>query len=259
MSTPLEKELVLKARQARKLIALMNTQRQSAHVGTSLSCVEILLALFAGRNLNEKILFSKGHGVMALYAVMHLFGEISEKELQEEYFTNGGRLMGHPSKPHLPEIAWSTGSLGHGLSVASGMALGNRQQKVYVVLSDGECDLGTTWESVLFAGHHRLGNLLMVVDVNGLQCSGKTKEVLDLSPLPEKFKSFHWNVFEHDGHDLMGLLTLIKENSHFWDLPTVILAQTVKGKGVKDLEGEVRSHFYPLNDQQKEELLCGHD
>jgi transketolase len=241
----------------RKTIVEMSYAARSAHLGSSLSCVEILDAMIAASTLRPKtvsapdrdrIIVSKGHAAMALYAVLHGWGMISDEQISS-YLQDGTALWGHVTRTaSVPAIDFSTGSLGHGLSYATGLALGHRMRghsnRVFCLLSDGECDEGSTWEAALFAGHHKLANLVAVVDYNRIQSIGTTQEVLDLEPFADKWSSFRWHVEGCDGHDTEMLkASLAPANG-----PKLVLADTIKGKGIARIENTVASHYRPATE-----------
>ncbi len=199
-----DKKLTAIARQTRLHVLDMINASRGAHIGSNFSSVEILTALYFGGFLNvhpkhphnpnrDRFILSKGHGAAALYATLAQKGFFPEKIL-EQYCRNGSTLFGHASRA-LPGIEVSSGSLGHGLSLANGMALAGKRDKkhyrVVALLSDGECDEGSTWEAILFAGHHHLDNLIVIVDYNKWQSFGRTKEVLNLEPFTKKWKDFN--------------------------------------------------------------------
>lgn len=246
----------------RKTILEMSMRAKSAHVGSSLSCVEILAALFLNRGSDSylsdcKIVLSKGHAAMALYATAIEFGLLSA-DVVANYLQNGSQLWGHPSvSDNMPFIHWSTGSLGHGLPAVCGMAYAaqkmlHTKQKFFVVLSDGELDEGSNWEAILFAGHHGLSNIKVIVDYNKLQSFGRCEEVLDLEPFAEKWRAFGWRPLEIDGHNLQVLKdSLMAQDAN----PTVLIAHTTKGKGIASYEDKLESHYKPVTEEILVEFL----
>lgn len=241
----------------------MSYSARSAHLGSSLSCVEILDAMVAASDLRpatvrspvrDRIVVSKGHAAMALYAVLHTWGMIEDHHIAE-YLADGTALWGHVTRTTaVPAIDFSTGSLGHGLSYATGLALGQRMRgyssRVFCLLSDGECDEGAIWEAALFAGHHKLSNLTAVVDYNKIQSIGTTSEVLDLEPFGAKWSAFRWQMASCSGHDPEALLT----NFARAEGPKVILADTVKGKGIPRIENTIASHYRPATEGDRTEF-----
>lgn len=231
------------ARRIRNHIITMAYEAQSAHMGGALSCVELLTSLyFSCMRINPEkpydpqsdvCIFSKAHDAKALYATLCVRGYFPEK-LLKGYEQNNGSLPGHTVRHCVPGVEISAGSLGHGLPIASGIAYASRLKKnrkrIYCLISDGECDEGTTWEAALFGGHHHLDNLTVIIDYNKLQGFGFTKDVLDLEPLSSKWESFGWTAYTIDGHNFSEIIdTLGKPPVD--NRPTVIIAHTVKGNG----------------------------
>lgn len=243
---------------------------QSAHIGGSLSCVDILTVLyFSIMKINPKspddpsrdwLIFSKAHDCKALYATLSERGFFNSEKLKT-YEMNGG-LPGHSTRHIVPGVEASAGSLGHGLSVAVGIAyakkLDKKAQKVFAVLSDGECDEGSTWEAILFAGHHKLSNLVVIVDYNKLQAFGRTSEILELEPFAAKWEAFGWNVKEVDGHDVLKIQKAFKKIPFGKGKPSVLLAHTIKGYlGVKKHVDQVSSQYRPPSEEEYKEVLEG--
>jgi transketolase len=225
---------------------------------SALSIADILAVLFGGvlRGVGtrhpdrDRFVLSKGHAALALYAALHLHGVVGAAAL-DTYCGDGSLLGVHPEHP-LDGVDFSTGSLGHGLSYAAGAALAARLRgspaRAYVLLSDAELDEGSTWEAVMFSAHHRLDNLVAVVDDNGQQALGKTAEVLDLQPIADKWAAFGWEARVVEGHDLVALRRAFAgEPTH---RPTVVVARTRAGKGVSFMEGRVEWHYLPMSDAQ---------
>jgi transketolase len=234
---------------------------KASHIGGALSVTDILSVLYA--NIlrydssnsawvdRDRLLFSKGHCCTSLYAALHLVGFFPLDDLLS-FATNGSYFTSHVNH-NVPGIELSTGSLGHALPVACGMALAairkNKSWRVFVILSDGELDEGSNWESFLFAPHHLLRNLTVIIDYNRIQSFGTTKEVLDLDPLVDKLKAFRWNVSEIDGHnhdEVRKVLTVPPQNSN---LPSAIIAHTIKGKGVSFMENQLSWHYRSPDEQ----------
>jgi transketolase len=247
-------------------IIKMLVPKESHHIGCSLSTVEILTTLYFNvLNVNPEkpedknrdiFILSKGHGAAALYATLAEKG-FFKKDVLQKYDTDGGILPEHSTKV-VPGIEASTGSLGHGLPIGIGFALdrlkNKSKSKAYVLLSDGELDEGSNWEAIMFAGHHRLHNLTVIIDLNGFQGYAETKEVIDLSPLSEKIKLFGWEVKECDGHDFMSLKTALDKKQSSGK-PRMIIAQTVKGKGVPYFEGKFEAHYKSIDEETKQKIL----
>lgn len=238
-----------------KAVRMVN-KAKSAHVGGSLSMIDLLAALYGGVLRvdpkrpdwpdRDRFVLSKGHACASYYAALAYRGFFPEEWL-ESFYQDGGRLAGHASHSGVPGVEVSTGSLGHGLSIAAGMAyaakIDGKAHRVFAMLSDGECDEGSTWEAVLFAPHHKLDNLVVIVDYNKIQSLGHTKEVLDLDPFGEKWKSFGWAVREIDGHDMNQILDALGSVPLNPGKPSCILAHTVKGKGVSFMEDKLLWHY----------------
>ena len=235
----------------------MSYRAQSAHLGSSLSCIEIIDAVLSVSNLRadnaastlrDRIVFSKGHAAMAFYSALSEHGFIDPARL-DAYLQPGTDLWGHVTLTDaVPAIDASSGSLGHGLSLAAGFALAHRLQKradlrVFCVLSDGECDEGATWEAALFAGARELGGLTAIVDYNHIQSLAPVRDVMDLEPFADKWRAFGWTVSSIDGHDWEALHAALKRSG--MQRPHVILAETVKGKGIPRIENQVASHYKP--------------
>ncbi len=247
----------------------MITKAKAAHLGSSLSVIDILTILFgkiAKLDLvnsdsleSDQVIVSKGHAAAGTYAVMANCN-IFSKEILETYCADGSLLGGHVTYGKVPGISLSTGSLGHGLPFGLGLALARQRAKaksfVYVVLSDGECDEGTTWESALIANQFNVGNLVVLIDRNRHQSFGDTESTISLEPLTAKWESFNWRVFEVDGHDhdaMFELLANLKENQS--DKPAAIVCNTVKGKGVSFMENNVVWHYRPPSVDQLNQAL----
>ena len=244
------------ARAIRAHALRMVHRANASHIGTCLSIADILAVLY-GSVLRidpqrpdwperDRFILSKGHGAAIFYAVLAERGFFPVAWL-EDYCRDGGRLCGHVTSTGVPGVEVSTGSLGHGLSIASGMALaakrGGSPARVFVVLSDGELDEGSTWEAVLFAAHHRLDNLVAVVDYNRIQSFGRVAEVLDLDPLADKWRAFRWGVREIDGHDQAAIAAALGAVPLEAGRPSVLVAHTVKGKGVSYMEDKLLYHY----------------
>lgn len=241
------------------------------HIGCSLDIVEILTVLyfhvmtvFPKNPESEKrdiFLLSKGHAGLALYATLAERGFFSKKAL-DSYDKDGGLLPEHASRV-VPGIELSTGSLGHALPVGLGFALDfkrlKKKNRVFVVMSDGELDEGSNWEAFLFANQHKLDNVCIIIDYNKFQGFGKTKDVINLDPLPEKFKAFGWDSYEVDGHNMTEMIRIfnkVKDKKN--KKPSAIIAHTIKGKGAYFFEGKFESHYHSLSPEQIKELQDEH-
>lgn len=250
------------SRNARRSILQMTSAANASHVGSCLSVVDILATLYAGvanvspssihSSNRDRIILSKGHSAAALYAVLAEMGFIDKSELAT-YSQNGARLGGHVTAT-VPGVELSTGSLGHGLPYGIGLAISQKASDscacVYVVLSDGELDEGTTWESALIANHLKLTNLKVIVDRNRLQSLKSTEETIQLEPLGDKFRSFGWNVVTCDGHNHLEIAKALEA-----DGPLVLIAETTKGKGVDFMENSVPWHYKSANPEQLNNAL----
>lgn len=257
------------AKEIRKDILLMANRAKSAHVGGSLSCVELLTALYfeimkidPNNPYNEKrdrLIFSKAHDAKALYATLARRG-FFHKRILDSYEIDGGLLPGHATRHCVPGVEVSAGALGHGLSMAAGMAYAGKRDKksfrVFTILSDGECNEGSTWEAILFAGHHKLDNLIAIVDYNKLQGFGFTKDILDLEPFVDKWKSFRWEVKEINGHNFDEITEAFNNLPFKMDKPSIVIANTIKGLGgPKEHVNQVSSQYKPPTDEEMEEIL----
>jgi len=245
--------LKLIQKEIRKSILRVSSSSKTSHVGSALSCVDIIMVLYKYFiKKNNIFILSKGHACLAYYCVLEKFGFISSKILKS-YGKNNSILMSHVSHK-VPGVEFSTGSLGHGLPFATGRALAEKIDKtnnnIYVLISDGELNEGTTWESLLFASFHNLDNLFVVIDYNKIQSLDLTENILKLEPLNKKFKSFNCNVLNIDGHSIEQIYrSLSKKNKN---KPCIIIANTIKGKGVSYMENKIEWHYkYPDKNKLK--------
>ncbi len=251
--------------QIRKNILQMIYLAQSGHPGGSLSCVEIIYTLMAKDGVmkydpshplekeRDRFILSKGHACPALYAILSATGhDITQSELMT-LRQLGSRLQGHPDRVRIPYLEASTGSLGQGASIAQGIAmsykLDNIKNRVFALLGDGEMQEGQIWEVALSAPHHKLDNLTLILDYNKGQIDGPTKKVLDLDPLVDKWQAFGWDVEEIDGHNYSELFTALAKKSI---KPQMIIAHTIKGKGVSFMEGNIEWHGKAPNSKEME-------
>ena len=244
-----------KAKEIRKSIVSMITEAKSGHPGGSLSATDILTALyFSEMNIDpanpkmegrDRFVLSKGHAAPAIYATLAERGYFSKDELLT-LRKFGSRLQGHPDMKKLPGIEISTGSLGQGLSVANGMALNakifNENYRTYIVLGDGEVQEGQIWEAAMTAAHYKLDNLCAFLDSNNLQIDGNVTEIMGVEPLDKKWEAFGWNVIKIDGHNFEEILSALEKAKECKDKPTMILAKTIKGKGVSFMENVCGFH-----------------
>ncbi len=212
----------------------------ACHIGSALSCADIIEAVYKVMVEEDIFLFSKASGVSALYC--HLYPVKKATEYLKKYPL---------ASKEVPGVVWSGGSLGMGLSVAVGLALGDRQKKVYCLISDGELQEGNIWEAILFAAHHKLNNLIVIVDRNRLQAMGNTEDILKLEPLEDKFKSFGWDTITCDGHNIIDLIRAIKSDKK----PLVVIARTIKGKGINFMENNYHSHYLNLDETRFKKAL----
>jgi transketolase len=251
----------------RRVILQQAHRAHVGHIGSALCIADILAALYwGGADIlapdhpgRDRVVFSKGHAALALYAVLRLKGWISQEEL-DSYCADGSALGVHPDR-FVRGVDFSTGSLGLGLSMAAGAALAARlqgaQRHVFALLSDAECNEGAVWEAAMFAAHHRLSNLSAVIDLNGQQALGRTRDVLDMSPMGSKWSAFGWDVREVDGHDAEDLRLALERPGVDAAKPRVIIAKTVFGKGVPFMEGQLRWHYMPMTDDEYLRALAG--
>jgi len=230
----------------------MVSAANSSHIGSCLSAAD-LIAVVQSLVQDDKgdLIFSKGHAAAAIYASLASLKLIPEDSLNQ-FGADGSELIGHVN--HLVNgINFSTGSLGHGLPLGVGVAIASKQKCVYVIISDGELNEGTTWESLAIASQLNLSNLTLIIDANGIQSFGKTDEVLNLEPLMDKFVSFGWNYFEVDGHSVPLLFEALESNSN--NKPKVVIARTIKGKGVKEMEGKLEWHYKSPRNEDLENFV----
>ncbi len=259
-----------RSKQLRRTIVRMLQCARRGHVGSAYSLIEILRVLYddvlrfnpqhpkwKGR---DRCILSKGHGCLALYTLLADKGYFPEEELWKAC-TPDGLLGGHPDGMKVPGVEASTGALGHGLSIGLGMALHLRiaesDSRVFVVLGDGECNEGSVWEAAMCAGKHRLTNLTAIVDYNKHQSYSSTKEVQDLEPFSDKWRAFGFEVREVDGHDVPALRKLLTSTPFASDKPSALICHTIKGKGVKFAENNMKWHHKnKVTDQEVVELLA---
>lgn len=244
------------AREIRRDILSMIRRAKAPHIGSSFSIVEILVALYfrclsvspdRAQDENRDIfILSKGHGCPALYSTLAHRGLFSPNVLNE-FGVDGGTLELHPTRDVKRGIEVSTGSLGHGLSIAGGMAVAAKydrsNRRVFTLLSDGETNEGSVWEAAMFASHHKLDNLIAIVDYNKIQALGRTREVVSLEPLADKWCAFGWEMEEIDGHSFEQIISTLESVPFQQGKPSVIIAHTIKGKGVSFMENELLWHY----------------
>jgi len=255
------------AKEIRKKSLQMVVSSGASHIGSALSIADILSVLYLDiLNINrfnlkdpkrDMFILSKGHACVSVYATLGLLDFFPISEL-DSYGKNDSNFMNHISHK-VPGVEFSTGSLGHGLPFATGKALAskilNKKNKIFVILGDGELDEGSNWEALLFASHHKLDNLIAIVDYNNLQSLTTVKDTLNLEPLKDKFESFGSHVIDVNGHDHLALNKVIKEAIDIKDKPVVIIANTIKGKGVSYMENKVKWHYSTPNDAELETAI----
>lgn len=249
------------ARKVRLRVLDMIHRTKSPHIGSSYSCVEVLVALYFNvlkvepgtmqSPDRDRFIMSKGHACPALYAVLTERGYINE-QIISGFAVDGGMLEHHPARNPSHGIELSSGSLGHGLSVGVGMALASKLDKtdnrVYVLMSDGELNEGSVWEAVMFAAHHQLNNLVAILDCNRIQALGFTCDIINLDPLAVKWRDFGWHAQELNGHDFNQLYGALGSLSD--EKPNVLVLHTVKGKGVSFMENELLWHYRAPNEAE---------
>lgn len=270
MDKALKKKLQEKSKVIRQDIIEMLCEAGSGHPGGSLSITDIFSYLYFSGILNidpdnpsekerDRVILSKGHACPVLYATLAEKGFFEKSHLRtlRKY---GSILQGHPDMNKTPGVEMTTGSLGQGLSCTVGMAIGARLDglniNIIAILGDGECDEGQVWEAAMAAAHYRLGNLIAIVDKNGLQIDGFTKDVMNSEPLADKWRSFGWEVFEIDGHNFDEIEYSIKSALDIKDKPVCIVASTIKGRGVSFMENACEWHGNAPSEEEKEKALC---
>lgn len=260
------KQLEVIAAKIRREVVRMSHDSRTPHLGSSLSVVDILTAVYwtclsidplnPDAEERDKFILSKGHAVSALYVTLAFRGFFPEETLST--FAENDSILGeHPLAGRVPGLEAATGSLGHGLSMGAGIALAdkilNRSSKTIVVMSDGECNEGSVWEAAMFAPAHELENLMVIIDYNKWQATGRSNEVMSLDPLPEKWSAFGWTVREIDGHDMSALAMNLNSFPDGSGKPLAIIAHTVKGKGISFMEDDNNWHYRIPSDEEAEE------
>lgn len=257
------------ARNIRKDILIMLANAGSGHTGGSLSATDIVTALYFSKMRHDpwnpkwperdRFILSKGHAAPLLYAALARSGYFDRKELMT-LRRLGSRLQGHPDCKVLPGVEMSTGSLGQGLSIGNGIAMAGKLNKnnyrVYVLLGDGENQEGQVWEAAMTAAHYRLDNLCAILDRNGLQIDGQVEEVMSIEPIVDKWRAFGWDVLEIDGHDMNQILLAFDKAEGTKGKPTMVVAHTIKGKGVSFFEGKVEYHGIAPTKEELERALA---
>lgn len=269
MDESTQRELAAKACKIRQDIISMLGEAKSGHPGGSLSATDIVATLYFHEMKvdpqnpkwpdRDRFVLSKGHAAPVLYAALAEKGYFPVEELQTLRKT-GSRLQGHPSMKHLPGVEMSTGSLGQGLSAANGMALAGkldgRSYRVYVLLGDGELQEGQVWEAAMASAHYKLDNVMAFVDHNGLQIDGPVREVMSPEPVADKWRAFGWHVEEIDGHNFSEITGALAKAKEVKGKPTMVVAKTVKGKGVSFMENQVGWHGNAPSADQTSQALC---
>jgi transketolase len=248
--------LALLAKTKRRLLT-MHYESGVGHIGGNLSALDAMMLVFHEYlQPADRFILSKGHSAGALYATLWSLGRLSDDDLKQ-FHREGTLLAGHPPAHGIADIAFATGSLGHGLSLAAGTALAYRFQKrashVFCLTSDGEWQEGSTWEALIFAQHHKLDKLTVLVDHNNLQGFGSTADVASMSPLWEKLQGFDISVEVVDGHDLSALREVLAHPGH---RPRVVVMRTIKGRGLSFMENRMDSHYLPLNAERYERAVA---
>ena len=262
----MDKHFNLSAKQARKIIIEQSNRVHIGHIGSSLSVVDILVALYSNviriKDVvpadRDRFILSNGHTALALYAVLNLMGLISDEQLNS-FCGDGSHLGVHPDAS-VNGIDFTSGSLGQGLSFGVGAALAAKLQhssrRVFVLLSDAECNEGAVWEAVMFAAQNQLSNLTAIIDLNGQQAMGYTRDVLDLSPMADKWKAFNWDSHVVDGNNVEQLSQVLNSLDTAKGQPHVLVANTIFGKGVSFMEKEIKWHYMPLTPEEYQQSLA---
>lgn len=244
------------SKETRRQILKMIVKATASHIAPSYSIVELLVYLYEKvLRINpkrpndpnrDKFILSKGWGISTLYSILVHKG-FFDKKLLDSYCVNGDKMIAMTTINDIPGIEATTGSAGHGLPIGAGMAMGMKLNKidrrVYVIIGDGECDEGAIWETALIAAHHKLNNLIAIIDYNKWQSFGRTNEVLNLEPLKAKWRDFNWEALEIDGHNFKEIESAITKSHQSKDKPTIIIAHTIKGKGLSIIEDNNDYHY----------------
>jgi transketolase len=244
----------------RRIVLRESKRANVGHIGSALSIADLLAALYGGileipapdDPERDRFILSKGHAALGLYAALHLRGWLTADQLAT-YCGDESMLGVHPEH-ELLGVDFSTGSLGQGLSMGAGAALAARLQRsarrVFVLLSDAECNEGAVWEAAMFAAHHKLSNLIGMIDLNAQQAFGYTRDVLDLSHMAAKWSAFGWDVHEVDGHDVAGITEVVASLETTSGPPHMLVAQTTFGKGVSYMQSQIKWHYWPMSDDE---------
>lgn len=258
--------MIVSGKLIRKIILAQANRAHVGHIGSALSVADIMAVLY-GEILRismpddpdrDRFVLSKGHAALALYAALHLRGWLSHDDMNT--YCGDGTLLGVHPEHQLRGVDFATGSLGQGLCMAAGAALAARLQqssrRVFALLSDAECNEGSVWEAVMFAAHHKLSNLIALVDLNGQQALGYTEQVLSLTPMASRWHSFGWDVHEIDGHDMTALSEEVTRLNTAQGPPHVLIAHTVSGKGVSFMERQIKWHYWPMSDAEYRQAIA---
>jgi transketolase len=248
------------AKQIRRVILEQAMRAHVGHIGSALSVADIIAALYDGLlRVNDpkdperdRFVLGKGHAMLAVYAAFFLKGWLTKEDLNT--YCGDGTMLGVHPEYGLRGVDFASGSLGQGLSVAAGAALAARLQRsprrAFALLSDAECNEGSVWEAIMFAAHHKLANLIAIVDLNGQQALGYTDQVMSLRPLAERWRAFGWDVHEVDGHDVAAMQGTVTALNTTVGPPHVLIARTTFGKGVSYMEGKIKWHYWPMSDAE---------
>lgn len=255
-----DRESQVSSRRIRQIILEQSKRAHVGHIGSALSIADLIAVLYAKilrasdppDPERDRFILSKGHAALAVYAALFLKNWLTEEKLNT-FCTDGTTLGVHPEH-RLPGVDFSTGSLGHGLALGAGHALAARLQgsprRVFVLVSDAECNEGSLWETVMFAAHHRLSNLIAIIDLNGQQALGYTEEILSLPKMAERWRAFGWDAHEIDGHNAGEIVETIENLDTDSGMPHVLVAKTIFGRGVSFMERQIKWHYLPMSDEE---------
>lgn len=251
-------EYAQKQLEIRQKVLSLYYNANAGHIGSSLSCIDLLIALFEQKQENERVILSKGHAAAAMYCTLNHYGEIDDETIST-FYKNGTKLSAHPSANSFENIPFALGSLGHGFPIACGIANANKllgnNEYVYVIMSDGDTNEGTTWEAAHFAVSRKLSQLMVVIDKNNLQGFGQTSDILGDTANPAVWSEIGFEVVEVDGHDLIRIMQGIRQLKASSGKPKLLLANTIKGKGVDYMENKMEWHYLPMSAEQYELAL----
>ena len=254
--------------QLKKDLLNMLHRANASHVGGCLSSLDIVSVLYEGvlrikpsrprASNRDRFILSKGHTGAVVFATLANKGFFPKSWLNT-FCKNDGKIPGHIDSHEVPGVEFSTGSLGHGLSAGIGMAMGlkykNAKSNVFILLSDGEMNTGSTWEAAMFASHHKLNNIIAIIDKNKIQSFGRTENILNLDPLDQKWKSFGWKVYKIDGHNHKKLKETLLKAKKSKTKPVVVICDTIKGKGLEKMENKLISHYRPPTDEEVRQIM----